>query len=117
MDFCSNFSHDLEVGQVKEKELDDILRNKLIEVKTDFIAKDTGNVFIEYECRGKPSGIAKTNADFYCIAVEHLLIILPTDKLKDIVRPFLGTNKDRLGGDNNLSKGILLPIKILIKLK
>jgi len=117
MDYCNDFKYDLEVGQVKEKELADILQNKTIEVKTDLIAKDTGNVFIEYEYKGNPSGIAKTKSDFYCIAVEHLLIILPTNKLKDIVRPLFGTNKDRVGGDDNLSKGICLPLTTLIKLK
>jgi len=110
----NDFKHDLEVGQVKERELGDLLENKTIEVKRDLIAKDTGNVFIEYECRGAPSGLSTTKADFHCIAVEHLFIILSTDKLKEIVRPYIGTKKDVLGGDSNLSRGILLPLKQLI---
>ena len=117
MDYCSDFKYDLEVGQVKEKELAEILQGKTIEVKRDLMTKHTGNVFIEYECRGKPSGIAKTKADFYCIAIEDVFIILPTNNLKDIVRPFIGTTRDVKGGDDDLSKGILLPLKILIKLK
>tara|TARA_R100001163_G_C5063342_1_gene200603 strand:- start:263 stop:616 length:354 start_codon:yes stop_codon:yes gene_type:complete len=117
MDYCSDFKYDLEVGQVKEKELAEILQNKTIEVKTDLMAANTGNVFIEYECRGKPSGLSTTKSDFYCIAIEYLLIILPTAKLKEVVRPFLRTSRDVKGGDDNLSKGILLPIKTLIKLK
>ena len=117
MDYCSNFKYDLEVGQVKEKELADILQNKTIEVKRDLMTKDTGNVFIEYECRGKPSGISKTKSDFYCIAVEYMFIILPTKKLKNIVRPFIGTSRDVVGGDDNLSKGILLSTKELIKIQ
>jgi hypothetical protein len=115
MDYCSDFKYDLEVGQVKEKELAEILQGKTIEVKRDLMTKHTGNVFIEYEW--EKSGIAKTKADFYCIAIEDVFIILPTNNLKDIVRPFIGTNKDVKGGDDDLSKGILLPLKILIKLK
>jgi len=34
----NDFQHDLEVGQVKEKELADLLENKTIEVKRDLIA-------------------------------------------------------------------------------
>jgi hypothetical protein len=36
-----------------------------IEVKEDFIGEFTGNVGLEYECRGKPSGIQTTQADYY----------------------------------------------------
>jgi len=35
------------------------------EVKEDFIGKRTGNVGLEYSCRGKPSGIETSKADFY----------------------------------------------------
>jgi hypothetical protein len=35
------------------------------EVKEDFGGERTGNVAVEFECRGKPSGIAVTEADFY----------------------------------------------------
>ena len=57
MDYNSNFEYDLELGKVKEKELYDIFSYKKIEVKTDFKANETGNVFIEYESRGEKSGI------------------------------------------------------------
>lgn len=36
-----------------------------IEVKEDVRVKDTGNVVIECESRGKPSGIMTTQADFW----------------------------------------------------
>jgi hypothetical protein len=36
-----------------------------IEVKEDFIGERTGNVGLEFECRGKPSGIQTTMADYY----------------------------------------------------
>jgi hypothetical protein len=37
------------------------------------------------------------------------------DKLKSICREYLNTTKDIVGGDENTSKGILLPIIKLFK--
>jgi len=34
-------------------------------VKEDFIGERTGNVGLEYSCRGKSSGIETSEADFY----------------------------------------------------
>lgn len=42
----------------------------LIEVKEDFMCKKTGNVAVEFQCRGKPSGIAKSEADYYVYKVH-----------------------------------------------
>ena len=114
MEYCSDFRYDLEVGQVAEAGLADTFENKKIEVKRDLKAKDTGNIFIEYESRGKPSGLASTQSDFYCFVVEDLHIMLPTSQLKDIARSYIGTGRDVRGGDNNTSKGILLRLKDLI---
>ena len=114
MEYCSDFRYDLEVGQVAEAGLADTFENKKIEVKRDLKAKETGNIFIEYESRGKPSGLATTQSDFYCFVVEDLHIMLPTSQLKDIARSYIGTGRDVRGGDNNTSKGILLRLKDLI---
>jgi hypothetical protein len=114
MEYCSDFRYDLEVGQVAENAIGEMLANEKIEVKRDMKAKETGNIFIEYESRGKPSGIATTQSKFYCFVVEDLSMFYPTDKLKDLIRPMLGTWRDTVGGDNNTSKGILFPLKQLI---
>lgn len=115
MNYNSDFKYDLKVGQVAEKYLAEILQNKKVEVKRDLKAHITGNVFIEYSSRGKPSGIATSQAEFYCIEIQKKLIILPAEQLKEKCRAFLNTNKDITGGDNNSSKGILLPIQELVK--
>ena len=47
MKYSSDFRYDLKLGQVKEKELGEILNNKTIEVKTDLKAIETGSVFVE----------------------------------------------------------------------
>jgi len=117
MDFCNNFSHDLKVGQVKEIQLAEILEHKTIEVKHDLIATKTGNLFIEYESRGKPSGISKSNADYYCLCFGDTYAMIKTENLKKLCRKHYKTKSDVLGGDNNTSKGILLPIyELFIKI-
>ena len=114
MKFNSNFKYDLQIGNIKEKELYDILTNKKIEVKFDLQAKDTGNIFVEYKLRGKDSGITKTESDYYCFAFGDNLHLIPTKNLKQICRKYYKTQRDVLGGDNNTSKGILLPIQDLL---
>ena len=112
----SDFRYDLKVGQVKEKELANILNSKTIEVKYDLQALKTGNVFVEYYNlrSNKPSGISTTEAEYYCFAIEDTFHLIKTDVLKHRCRKYLGTKKDILGGDKNTSKGIKLPIKDLI---
>ena len=38
---------------------------RTVEVKEDFTCERTGNVGLEYSCRGRPSGISISKADFY----------------------------------------------------
>jgi hypothetical protein len=69
----NDFRYDLEVGQIKENELASIIQGKKIEVKTDLQAHETGNVYVEYESRGKPSGIAISQSDYYCFVISSYL--------------------------------------------
>lgn len=48
-------------------------RNKeyTYEVKTDIYPVDTGNIVIEFESRGKPSGISVTEADYFVTYFLH----------------------------------------------
>jgi len=115
MDFNSDFRFDLQIGLEYETRLFELLGKK-IEVKRDFQCLKTGNVFIEYVSRGKKSGIATTEADYYCYWLsEFHLILIETSKLKQICRKYLNTNRDVVGGDSNTSKGILLPLNEFIK--
>jgi hypothetical protein len=113
MEYNSDFKYDLKLGQVKEKELGDIFNEKKVEVKYDLQALKTGNVYVEYQSRGKPSGISTSQADYYCFCFEKTYHLIKTDDLKIRCRSYLGTERDKDGGDNNTSKGILLPIKKL----
>jgi len=115
MKYNNDFKYDLKVGQVGEKYLGNILNSKKIEVKTDLQAQKTGNVFIEYYSRGKLAGISTTTSDFYAFILSNEKIVLvKTSELKIICRKFIGTNRDIKGGDSNVAKGILLPIKELL---
>jgi len=114
MKYCNNFRHDLEVGQLAEKELGNIFENSTIEVKNDLKAPKTGNLFIEYMSRGKLSGISTTEADYWCFYVGEVFMIIPTAKLKAIVEKLKDTNAERLGGDNDTSMGVLLKITDLL---
>ena len=60
-----NFDLDLKFGQDKENELQEILHNEPIEVKCDRLCIKTGNVFVEFEDAGRPSGISITKSKFY----------------------------------------------------
>ena len=42
------------------------------EIKTDVYPRDTGNLVIEFECRGKNSGINVTQADYFTTYFPHL---------------------------------------------
>lgn len=113
MDYNSDFKYDLKVGQIKERELGDIFNNSKVEVKYDLQALDTGNVFVEYWSRGKKSGLSTSEADYYCFCFGDTFHLISADKLKIRCRKYFGTKRDVNGGDNNTSKGILLPIKEL----
>lgn len=110
MEYCSDFRYDLKVGNIKEEELADIFSNKKVEVKYDQLSLKTGNIFVEYESRGKKSGLARTEAEYYCWAFGDTFHIIKTKDLKERCRKYIGTSRDTIGGDNNTSRGILLPI-------
>lgn len=114
MNYNNDFKYDLEVGQTKEKELGQIFENKKIEVKYDLKALKTNNVYVEYESRGKKSGISVTEAEFYCFAFGDTFHLIKTEVLKNKCRKYIKTPRDKKGGDNNTSKGILLPLTDLL---
>ena len=117
----SKFDIDLQFGEIFETKLANILTSKKIEVKTERdIWKTTGNIAIEIRCRGKKSGISVTEAQTWI----HLLsyknkieggFIFQTKYLKDkIVEMYENkTIKIVMGGDDNMSQMVLIPIKEL----
>ena len=117
----NKFDIDLQYGQVREEKLSDILQNAKIEVKTERDKwKETGNICIEFSCRGKPSGIAVTEAKWWVHVLANgddtsCMLMFPTEKLKEIARKYYANGKIVDGGDDNLSKMVLLPLKEIFK--
>ena len=110
--YTSTFDIDLRRGLYGEGLLMDLLRkgNELIEVKTDYRAHETGNIAVELECRGKPSGLTTTEADYWAFIIPGLdnSIIL---QRKERVMKLCQDKPTVMVGDGKASKCVLLPIR------
>ena len=112
------FDLDLAYGKVREQRVADMLTDKKVEVKSE---RDmwvrTGNIAVEYESYGKPSGIAATEADYWfhnlCIGDETFAtLVFDVPSLKRIIDN-LDYKKTVSGGDHNASRMYLLNIQKL----
>ena len=112
------FDLDLQYGSIREDKIADMLTNKKIEVKSERdIWQKSGNICIEYESWGKPSGIRATESDYWfhnlCIGKdEYCTLVFKTDTLRKIVDK-LDTFKTVSGGDNNASRMFLVNLQKL----
>ena len=112
------FDIDLEYGEVREQMVAEMLQNKKIEVKSERdVWQKTGNIAIEYECYGKPSGINATESDYWfhnlCIGDDTFAtIVFDTNSLKRIIGN-LDYKRSVSGGDNNASRMYLLNLQKL----
>ena len=112
------FDIDLEYGKVREQLVADMLQDKKIEVKSERdIWQKTGNIAIEYESYGKPSGINATESDYWfhnlCIGGDvFATVVFKTKNLKRIINN-LDYKRSVAGGDHNASKMYLLNLKKL----
>ncbi len=118
------FDHDLEFGRLGE----DFVKafqseNTKVEVKTERdIWKTTGNIAVEIRCNGKLSGLSVTEADtwIHLLSYDNKIeggFIFNTSYLKDKIGE-LHKNKEvkvTMGGDDNLSQMVLVPIEKLFK--
>ena len=110
------FDIDLKYGQIRENKVREMFSKCQIEVKSERSWwKKTGKIAIEYEYRGKPSGIYATTSDYWFHRLEgdrdeFCTLVFKTSILKGIVDKY----KDKLTknvGDNKASKCVLIPIK------
>jgi hypothetical protein len=112
------FDIDLEYGTIREEKVADMLTKKKIEVKSEKdLWQKTGNICIEYESWGKPSGIRATESDYWfhnlCVGDnEFCTLVFKTDVLKTIVDK-LDTFKTVSGGDHKASKMFLVNLQKL----
>ena len=120
----SKFDIDLEFGNIGEEHIQNIFDgNSLVEVKTERdIWKTTGNIAVEIRCNGKLSGLSVTEADtwIHLLSYDNKIeggFIFNTSYLKDRIGE-LHKNKEvkvTMGGDDNLSQMVLVPIEKLFK--
>ena len=112
------FDIDLEYGQVREQLVADMLQDKKIEVKSERdMWQRTGNIAIEYQSYGKPSGIDATESDYWfhnlCIGDDTFCtLVFNTESLKKIIKN-LDYKRYVSGGDNNASRMYLLNLQKL----
>ena len=118
----SKFDIDLKYAQIFEKLFVDIMQGKeLVEIKTERdIWKSTGNIAIEWQSRGKLSGIATTKANWWVHFLAEGektigMVMLPVPELKRRIKALrkLGIGEDTRGGDDNTSRIFLLPLNQL----
>ena len=112
------FDIDLQYGKIREGAVADMLQNSKIEVKSERgMWQKTGNIAIEYESYGKPSGIEATESDYWfhnlCIGKDtYATLVFKTEVLRKIINS-LDYKKSVNGGDHNASRMYLLNIQKL----
>ena len=120
--FKNELNENAVISQGKFKPYDLITETTKYEIKADRWTMKTGNIAIEYECFGKPSGITTTESDFYIYNVLNKDIIkdgipivlrkykIPTIIIKEYIKD-KKFHKHICGGDGNLSKMYLFKEK------
>jgi hypothetical protein len=83
------------------------------EIKTDIYPRDTGNIVIEFESRGKPSGISVTEADYFVTYFYHFGEIwnIKTSNLKKILKELKPQIKENCGDPGSNTKVYVLKKK------
>ena len=115
----NKFDIDLRIGEEYEDSLAKILSLEKVEVKTEIDKwKQTGNIAVEIRCRGKLSGLSVTEASYWAHILSYRgyiksVILLPVEELKRVVKELLEKKEARLvmGGDDNESQLVLIPLK------
>jgi len=119
----SDFDKDLKYGQDRENRIVSILDAKKtkVEVKTerDWWFK-TGNIAIEVECNGKPSGIMATKADYWIHILadgnkDYCRLIFDTPVVKRLAKKYIKNIKS--GGDGWRSRFVLVPLSEIFEAK
>lgn len=84
----------------------------LFEVKADRKTINTGNIAIEFECRGKPSGITTSKSDYwvYFLDGKNQYLLIPTDRLRNEIAKESYKRKVS-GGDDGVARMYLFGLE------
>ena len=133
-DYINNkFDLDLDFGKVGEKYIEQVFEGDgRIEVKTERALSspnprqwtETGNIAIEIRCKGKLSGLSITDARtwIHLLSIDKVIkggFIMPVKQLKARVKELHESGEARMvmGGDDDASQLVLIPINKLFILK
>lgn len=113
----SGFDLDLRDGMRSEAALEHVLRFGTYELKSDEICKRTGNIFVEFQQKGRPSGIAVTEAEAWAVEFcPDCYLVVPTRRMKALCRKIYKERGFVKGGDFNQYLGVLVPWSEMLKL-
>jgi hypothetical protein len=115
----TGFKEDLKIGQKAEGKLATLLRDVGgdVEVKSDQRGHLTHNIYVEYAFKGKPSGIATSEAHWWAYEVQGRYYLLRIEDLRKLVERAKLEGRTRRGGDYNLTDGALVPMEWLVYLE
>lgn len=114
--FCYLIEYDeCEIAKGKFKDWDIRIKHNnediFFEVKCDRKAQETGNIAIEFECNGEPSGITATKADYWIHFIYNRpwYYMIPIDELRKAINEKKYTRTVR-GGDGFRANMYLFPM-------
>lgn len=115
-----NWDLDYAAGRQAELWVSDIrkaLEEDSIEVKLDRRFCDTGNIYVEFECKGKPSGIAKTKSKVWVqvLVQDELAIVISTERLKELARKFYKDFRRSETDGSHPTRGVAIPVEEIIR--
>jgi hypothetical protein len=125
--FNSDRKFDLQLSQalINERRLGEIFeaaKIEKIELKSEtFQWEKTGNICIEYKCRGGPSGISTTEADYWVHELKRddqtlVYLMFPMARLKDLCREAIRSGRCRSNaGDRGEFDVVILPLREILK--
>lgn len=115
------FDRQLREGHANERRMMEMLGGSKIELKSEsWQWEQTGNICIEYEQAGKPSGIAITEAEIWVHELKRdgrtlMYLFIPVERLKELCREAFRKGRVRSNcGDGGRTKVVLLRVRDLI---
>jgi hypothetical protein len=110
------FDMDLPHGEARESAFVKALTTCRVEHKCDGWAPATGNVAVEYEQQGRPSGIMVTTAQFWPFEIQDdVWLVIRTSLLKVAVARAVKEGRAKLIGDHNQYRNALIPVEWLYR--
>ena len=113
-----HYNSSVQVQRDNTNELDIEINNIKYEIKTDIKAVQTSNLFVEFICNAKPSGIITTKANYYIFVIPYstpmyilidvleLEFLISTEQFERIFQPNIF---------NNFTGGYIFKMETIIK--